>query len=373
LKPETLTADRPGSATRTTVAAIGRARAASPAARQRHPWLTTPSWNPLLAKWTATVDPGFVNEQCPVCVATGGLPLYCTPNIPLDFYALGFDGSGNYPVPDFFLQLGAAAAPAQPSAQDIENGADLNLPPPPEGLRLLRACDLWVHQPRLALSSDITVNPSGVVTGQSLVAQTLTVQAPAPGDVLEVLQGTYVPDTQTPNALSGDYTEPNFDEIALSTVFLLSAPNTPPGSAIDGSWTPYVRHNLFWNLSWAQPTFAFQPPQADIGLEALSFLGAGSAATVINGMAASLNDATNAAINIIDGNSLAGSFWTPTGGGSDARVTLLSTTIAPVQGPNIYLNLANQLAAQRAAQLAVQLDPDFPYTGLPFPLSLALP
>jgi len=399
----------PGTTTRLTVGTYGHSVTARPANRTRHPWLTTATYDPQLKQWTATVEPGFVNAQAPVFRATiktqkaadnpwginpltgkkffsddvfnhlqpgpdenVDVPLYLTPNIPLDFRNIGWDGDPKYPVPQFFLTLGAAKPPPRPSLNDVLSGkADPNhTPPPPANLRLLRACDLWLHQPRLALTSTISLQP-GAALGISNVTQTLGFASPAPSDTLQLIEGTYVPDTQAPNPLDGDYTEPNFDQILVSTVYLLSPPNFPVGSPLDGQWTPYVRHNLFWNLSWAQPTFRFQPQQADTGIEALGFLGLGTAALAFNFLSAGINDTLSQALNILNANSLAGAFWTCTGGGHDSTVTLATTTpvTAPQLGPNIYTNLAKTLAAQRAKQLSVQLDPPFPYTAQGFPAS----
>lgn len=398
---------QPGANTTLTSNPLGMGLGASPSSRVRHPWLTTPMWSPVLAQWTATVDPGFLNDQTPIFTATVtvqqktgspwennpltgqpffsasvfnqpqdpaqtitvDVPLYLTPIIPLDVREIGYDGDPTYIVPAFFINLGAAQAPPTPSADDIEAGADLSLPPPPPGLRLLRACDIWLHQPRVALTSTITTSDG--IDGQSNVTQTLGVALPAPSDTLKVLEGTFVPETQAIDPTQSDYTEPNFDEIVISTVYLLSPPNTPAYSVPDGTWTPYVQHSLFWNLAWAQPTLNYQPPPTDAGLSSLSFLGDGAGGTVINYLSSSLNDALQATQNALAANSLAGTFWTPTGAGLNSTATQNSTTPAPALGPDIYKNLAATVAAARAAQLATQLDPPFPYTPLPFSMSLA--
>ena len=144
-----------------------------------------------------------------------------------------------------------------------------------------------------------------------------------------------------------DYTEPTWDELLISTVYLLSPPNTPLGSDPDATWQPFARHNLFWNLNWAQPEFK----PARRRLRARPFippLAAGAATLVINSQVASLNDATQNALNIILGSSLAGSFWTPTGGGSDATFAALATAQAPANaGPDRTKNAAAKLAFQQ--------------------------
>ncbi len=396
---------------------LGDAISAGPSPRWKHPWFTQPAWSPTANRWVATIVPGFVNEQSPIYRATVeeqrdagnpweinpltgkqffsdsifaqpnvtdatrtvDLPLYLNPSIPMDFRGIGFDGDPSDDVPQFFVNLGAARAPQQSAGDAFNDGDALQngilgaSTPPPPNLRLLRACDFWVHQPRLALTSEVTLEP-GIATGVSNVTQTLGVASPASSDVLRVFQGTftpYTPDTAGIDPLAGDYEEPDFDELLISTVYLLSPPNLPLGSAPDATWTPYVRHNLFWNLQWAQPAFRILP--TDPGLPSLPPLAAGAAQLVINFLTASINDMTQQARNILAGHSLAGTFWTPTGGGKDATFAALATAQAVKTGPDRQKNLAAQIAADQAAKRAAQLDPDFPYNGQPFPVSFLNP
>ncbi len=208
---------------------LGDALSARPSPRWKHPWFTQPFWSPSAGRWVATIVPGFVNEQAPIYRATVeeqktagnpwdinpltgkqffsdpifaqptitnstrtvDLPLYLNPAIPMDFRGIGFDGDPSNDVPQFFIDLGAARAPKQPSAQDVLNGNPQQPDAtPPKNLRLLRACDFWVHQPRLALTSELTLQP-GPATGISNVTQTLGIASPAASDVLRVFQGTF--------------------------------------------------------------------------------------------------------------------------------------------------------------------------------------
>jgi hypothetical protein len=261
-----------------------------------------------------------------------------------------------------------AKTPQQPSLDDLLDGtADVSqTPTPPAGLRLLRACDFWLHQPRVALTSDVVLNPAGYLTGQATVLQTLGVQLPDPNDRLQVIAGTFVPDTQAIDPLSSDYEEPTFDEILISTVYLLSPLGTAPGSEPDQTWTPYVRHSLFWNLLWAQPPF-HAPVVGTDGLD-IPPLAAGAGTLVISSFNAQINNLTQQMLNILEAASLAGTFWTPTGGGHEVNAPV---SPAPVKaGPNLAANRAAARAAAVAAQRAVQLDPDFPYGARGFDLSL---
>lgn len=390
--------------------ATGETLEAVPSPKWRHPWYTTPRWLPKAKQWGATIEPGFVDGfdaigngavVAPIFRATVAeqqaagnpwennpltgkpffsdpifnkkptpqvqtrevdLPIYLDPIVPLDFYGIGFDGDPNKEVPQFFLDRGAAAVPKSTAGQDAGAAS------PPPGLRLLRACDLWLHMPRVALTSDVSVE-DGTVTGQANVRQTLSVLSPSAGDVLRVLQGAYQPVSQEQvDALAGEYTEINFDEILISTVYLLSPPNTPIGSDPDGSWQPFVTHNLFWNLSWAQPQFRILPEDELAGM--LPVLAGGVAQHVINFLSASLNDAAREAQLRIAANSLAGKFWVPTGGGHIGALPVVPAAVpTTASGPDRKKNAAAREAALRAQRQAAQLDPDFPYTALPFPTS----
>jgi hypothetical protein len=400
---------RAGARTALTHSLLGEALSARGSGRFKHPWFTTPAWSPSANRWMATVNPGFVNEQTLVFRATVeeqqtagnpwennpltgkpffsdsvfskpvaekktravDLPLYLEPTIPLDFRGVGFDGDPTAPVPQFFLDLGVAKAPRQPSPEDLLDG--LSNPTdsaPPADLRLLRACDLWLHQPRLALTSDITLQP-GPATGISNVTQTLGLRSPAPNDALRILQGTFTPFTSFRGGidpLAGDYEEPAYDELLISTVYLLSPPNVPLGSEPDPTWRPYVRHHLFWNLNWAQP--GFRPLPDDPNVPFIPPLAGGAAQLVINFLTASLNDMTQQSLNILTGHSMAGHFWTPTGGGKDATFAVLAAAQKVKSGPDRQANRTAQIAAEQTAKRIAQLDPGFPYNAQPFPTSL---
>ena len=371
----------------------------------RHPWMTRARWNARLGQWLATVEPGFVNEATPFyralvqeqqaidpswganplsglpyfssaifskekpsdAVRRVDVPLYLRPAMPMTFRALGFDGSPQYPVPAFFLKMGVVATPRPPTAEEAADGAELVDTVKPKNLRLLRACDFILHQPRSALTSTITLE-AGPATGFSNVKQTLSTRTQTAGDVLQIFTGVASDRTAQPiNPLAGDYEEQTFDEILVSTVFLLSPPNAPLGSVPNETWTPYVRHNLFWNVLYEQP--AFQPIPGDPGTPYIPPLAAGAAQIVINYLTASINDATDQALNILLGHSMAGRFWTPTGGGHEAQIQALAA--APESaGLNKAERLRLAAVAAARAEREERLDPPFPYRAEPFDFSI---
>jgi len=237
--------------------------------------------------------------------------------------------------------------------------------------RRVMSADVILHQPRLALTSQITF-PVDLVLGSSIVTQTLSERAAASNDALKVYSLPQLNPPQDYDSGEGDlqrsYEEQTWDETLICTVFLVS----PPGATgkPDGAWIPFTKHALFWNLNWAQPELL--PLVSDPGTTSwIPPLAGGAGSLVINSVVASLNDMTNQAVNIVTTHSLAGSFWTPTGGGSDATFPAVTTPAAPSSGfDKTAKSKAAQAAALKAGALVDTLDPAFPYTALPFPLSL---
>ena len=376
--------------------------------RWLHPWTTTPRWNPLSGQWLATVQPGFVNGRVPTVRTTVreaqaaaeqdfginplsgepyfsawifrhpgaaaapsaplDIPLYFHPAIPMVWRAIGFDdvsGLGG-PIPGFFRHRGVQLHPPL----DENNIAGSILAQPKSGNRLLRACDIVLRQPRVALTSQIKIDPAtGLLIGKSIVTQTLGVRGPNADDRLHLYPTAlfFVPTTVDP--LEGDYEEATWDDVLISTVYLLSPPDAPLYSTPDASWQPYVQHNLFWNLTYAQPRlrllFGGEDPQLLV-----PFAG-GAAQIIVNYLVASLNDAFHQAFNLLTGSSLSGSFWAATGGGTESAFP-----IPPAVPPEDLggLDKSSRLQAQRNAAAralrAEKLDPDFPFYARDFPFGL---
>lgn len=388
----------------------------------RHPWFTTPQWLPKRKSWAAFVLAGFVNGRAPVVTTTAGalreargtfygqlvdgrtgaaeieqlallaiggeddsgLPdstqidvaLYQNPPVGLfEWRKIGWDGAGA--VPQFFLDRGVHKAPPG-IANQLEGGAiSMNSVTPPKGNRLLRACDIILHQPRTALTSHISIE-YGIATGLSNVNQTLDLREASPSDRLRLVTGTHNQIAQNglnftagTSLLASDYEEKTWDEILVSTVYLLSPPDLEPGSDPDATWQPFVAHSLFWNLFWAQPKFKaviFDDIFRSL-VGTVAVIGGGSGFGAVNFIAASINDATQAAFNLLTSNSQSGSFWTPTGCGTTSTVPV--TVPPPV---DLGLDKAKKLTA-KARQAAAEkrnrrLDPPFPYEGRAFNLSL---
>lgn len=391
-----------------------------------HPWQTTLWWLGDLRQWVATVRPGFVNGAAPVVhtsaatalslakrgtfynglitarsgaadiaraaelarestkdIPTDGstldVKLTNNPPISLPFRALGFDSGGGLgtAVPSFFKKLGVNESPT-PASDGFTNAARVVASlekTPPKGNRLLRAADIVVHQPRMALTSTITLAP-GFVTGISNVTQTLGIRSATPGDRLKVFATDLwiSPDAAGIDALAGDYEEPTWDERVIATVYLLSPPDAALYSAPDQKWVPYVQHRLFWNLTYL-PKTTLQVPQHDNASGQLITLGnilaGGVASLAIATLSAELNDMTQNALNLITAHSMSGTWWTATGGGSQSEFPA-EPAPAPVQAngwDKAERLQAKRNAAARALKTA-RLDPPFPFRAVEFSPSL---
>lgn len=393
--------------------------------RWEHPWQTTLHWLGDLQTWVAAVRPGFVNGHVPVVQtktaqalalakqgtfynglitarssagdiaraaslarekdspATDGstldVKLTNNPPIGLPLRSLGWDSGGGSgtAVPSFFKKLGVQESPV-PASDGFTNAAAVVAAlgkTPPRGNRLLRAADLIVHQPRSALTSTVTLAP-GLVTGVSNVTQTLGIRSATPGDRLKVFASAqWDPGNALDlDPLAGDFEEPTWDERLIATVYLVSPPDAAPLSVPDGRWVPYVQHSLFWNLTYLAKT-VLQVPQLGNASGQLITLGnslaGGVASLAVATLSAALNDATQNAFNLLTAHSLAGTWWTATGGGS---VSELPAEPAPLPKNANGWDKATRLQTSRNAAArtlrAARLDPPFPFRGVAFTPSL---
>ncbi len=390
----------------------------------KHPWFTEAKWMPKKKAWAAFAVAGFVNGFAPmvrtpvgdlkeargtfygqlVDARTGAaeiaqlallaiseadssgladtdqvnVPLYQNPPIGLyEWRNIGWDGTGA--VPQFFQDRGVSKPPTGVAAQ-LQSGGKIAADSltPPKGNRLLRACDIILSQPRAALTSQITIQPDGLLLGTSNVTQTLGVRAALATDRLKIVSGTFnayqqsqLNFTSAADTLASDYEEKTWDEILVSTVYLLSPPNSASDAKPDATWQPFAKHSLFWNLLWSQPelTHAFVSGDTFGTITALAaHLGGGVASFAVTSIAASINDATQGAFNILQSKSLAGSFWTPTGGGTTSAYPA-TTAATAASGLDKAANAAARAKAAKA-KLTRSLDPAFPFEGQKFNISL---
>lgn len=366
----------------------------APVAEWAHPWQVSPQWLGGPEQWVATVKPGFVNGQVPIWrttieaqeldgvtlsddavqTLTGAkngkadkkavldVPLYFSPAIPLSFRPLGFDSDGTEAVPSYFLDLGVGTSPL-PALEQSPDNFDAAKLDPPAGLRLLRVCDVWLHQPRVSLSSTVNV-ALGVATGLYTLRQTLSVDPAPVGDALQIIVGSFDPIAPPSfDATANNYSELGYDELAIAKVYLLSPRDAAPGSEPDGTWQAFVQHSLFWNLSYRQPTFV--PPAPDPNAPYVVLLAAGVAQPVINWLTSQLNDTLLAVFNLFNAHSLAGTFWTATGGGNFTDFPA-TPPVVQIRNPlSKTERIQAQARARNAAKAANRLDPRFPFRAVP--------
>jgi hypothetical protein len=123
------------------------------------------------------------------------VPIYLQPTIELQWRAIGFDGENNFDgdaVPQYFLDRGASNTPAVDAAlQNFDPGQLVAAVTPPQGLPLLRVCELWMHQPRLGLTSAVTIQGDAIATGLSDYEQTPSVATSEPNDSLRLMSGEF--------------------------------------------------------------------------------------------------------------------------------------------------------------------------------------
>jgi hypothetical protein len=375
----------------------------------RHPWFTQALWLPKRKTWAVFVLAGFVNGVAPVVrvsaadvreargaffgqlvdarsgaaeiaqlaeLAIGSdevvgsravfdVPLYENPPIFVNGWrTVGYGGEGRVPL--FFQDRGVNQPPGTP--------ADQVAPPPPRGNHRLAACDVWLQQPRVALTSSLEINPVGAVAGTTLVQQTLAQREPAGAQRLRIQTGQFeeiagnLLNFRGAGSLLADYEEKDYDQVKVATVWMVSPPDTPESASPDATWTPYVEHALFWNLSWSQPLLREAVFSSDIFaplLGTLSLLGGGSGFLWASSVTAGINDAVQGAYNVLAATSLAGSFWTATGGGTTSAWPVTSPEV-PSTGVDKAARRAARARAAAQERLNRRLDPAFPYEGMNF-------
>jgi len=329
--------------------------AAESAGSWAHPWRVSPVWNGIAERWECKIEPGFCNgtdvmAQTERDGETVEAPLTDAPSVVLSGWR-SIGGSGNVVfgesgevVPEFFQKLGVRGAEVI-TADVLETGrvvditaerlrgldpgaAPLELPE-----RLLRAVDIVVQMTRPRAVVDWQFGVAGVTatTAQFSVGISGTVAARAKLRVIPRLVTVGAADDLT--ILSGLVADTGFDQVKVATVYLLSPPDLGEGAAVGPEWVPYVRHDLFWNLSYEHSGAV---PSARAQNIELNTAGLGGAAVnlqvTVNQLLANNNDAAAAALAFLTASVGSGVFYTA--GGKRPKTETL--------------------------------DPPFPFAGVPF-------
>lgn len=288
-----------------------------------HPFTVTPSYDLAARQWTATVSPGFclnAQGQDDVTIAAPqsairnsqsavkDVPLTRRPVLPLPSTRIIGSGADpvSYtisedqdtpvvtyePVPLFFQALGVQSSSNPQSAT-------LNPQSPP---RLLRAADIIINHDRPALTT-VTVGNDQLAPGVS------TSPKARPGAYLTASKLYQDPAQPDPlQQLKGLWSDNTFDALKLATVYFLSPADVAPDSPLDAAWTPYVKHDVFWNLHYRHNAPQVAPLVE--GLHLNTGLAAGLLDQIGNQILANLNDTTQSALNFLSTNRIQGRFWT---------------------------------------------------------------
>lgn len=210
--------------------------------------------------------------------------------------------------PPFFATLGV-----RPAATGGKAGGAVKHDP--SRTRELRAMDLVLIQPRLGSRLDyVAGNPIATVSTEQISTAFLsdyvtqqngrarvraTAKYTAPGD----------PDIEAIFGILLDAGDPQFDELFMSTVWMVSPPDAGSEAVPDGTWEPYVQHRVFWNLHHAPRNIPH-----GVGEDPLVFivpLALGTAQGVVNGIISVLNGMLDEALAFLNqSGDTRGQFWT---------------------------------------------------------------
>lgn len=279
-----------------------------------HSWSLKPRWvedDDGKGSWTVTVTPGFVNGADAV-IGKDDVPLTADPAPVLKVSALRDATGMNGHYPAIFKRLGARK-PVEPDpivSASLEQDARIDVPLFPEqyGTRRLMAADFVLHIDHAGVRTDTTyADPE---TG-NLVIHSAAFTAALNRYPYRVSTVTEFTPPQYPTMLDrmlGSMDEPNFDELLLSTLWLLSPPDEPDDTPPGPTWLPYTQHRVFWNLGYANVNeFNFANPQPITIHTGLAF---GLLDSIGNSMLAPINDAYIDVMNGMNETSMRGYFWT---------------------------------------------------------------
>jgi len=309
----------------------------------QHPWQITPRYDAEGGQWTASINPGFVNgldatvqldaQQAPddtlarLQNPSGSVDAWLTesPRLPLTSWrSIGADatptsadtsedGSVHFafePVPKFFEALGVGQPPKIGSSDG--DGIIRSVSGTSEDqtkVRLLRALDVVLYQDRPATASQFTMSDG---TDGVIFQFDVTVVNTPNARERAYLRTTskYQPPPPPTDALArlmGDWSDTPRDELWLATVYLVSLAGTAPGSEVDGTWQPYVKHRVFWNLLHATNTLP--PALKSDNLTLNTGLAAGVGDRVNQFLLSQVNDGNSAISQFLGRNTIEGRFW----------------------------------------------------------------
>lgn len=298
-----------------------------------HPWHTTARWNAERERWEATVKPGFVcnGRACEVTAPIPSplgegegefvdVPLTDSPALSLtSFRSIGTDSvsidGGGEDVPEYFRYRGVGA-PISFSTEGEDGIVEQvsGLVDDQGSKRLLRACEILLYHDRPAAAADWTLGTGLEGTfAQFAIAYNAAVGARDHGYLRVFAELPLRAGDEDPAVaafLGEGFEDEPYDWRQIATVYLLSPEGAALDSQPDRTWTPHVKHHLFWNLHYGHTPV---PPPANNQPLTLNTAGIGGAAVnlqaTVNQMLAQSNDAS-AALNELLRNRVRGRFWT---------------------------------------------------------------
>jgi hypothetical protein len=286
---------------------------AIPPANWNHPWTITPKWvedDSGNGNWTVTVTPGFVNGADAV-IGSADVPLTSDPVPVIKVTALRDATGVGGAYPAIFKKLGARQPEqADPVPDSLDDSPQVEVPlfPQKYGTRRLMAADFILHIDHDGVRTDTTyADPdTGNLVIHSAAFTSAMDRYPYRVDTVPEYTAPQYPTML--DRMLGSMDEPNYDELLLSTLWLLSPPDEPDDTPPGPTWLPYTQHRVFWNLGYANVNeFNFTDPQPITIHTGLAF---GLLDSIGNSMLAPINDEYADVMNGLNATSMQGYFWT---------------------------------------------------------------
>ncbi len=278
-----------------------------------HPWTIHPRWvedGSGTGNWSVTFTPGFVNGADAV-LGSDDVPL--TAATPPVLKVTNFrDATGvGCTYPALFKKLGARepeAAAQTPDSLDGTLQANVELFPQQYGTRRLAAADFLLHVDHTGTYTDTTY--AAPDTGNLVIHSTSFTSAMDryPYRLSTVSEFTAPQYPTMLERLLGTADEPNYDELKLATLWLLSPPDEPDDSSPGPTWIPYTQHCVFWNLGYANVNELNTTNLNSITIH--TGLAFGLLDSIGNSILSTINDANLDVVNALNETSMQGHFWT---------------------------------------------------------------
>ena len=312
-----------------------------------HPWTIVPEWSDAAEQWVFRIRPGFVNGVEPeistlamlasertldrIEEETGSRPeknqtvnALITEFPEIIVSSTRMIGKGANPnsvsvsasgdvevefegVPEFFTQFGVTNEKVvfrgnlNSGIQEVQYESESDPP-------LLRACDVVLYLDRAAARLDVIQGNPFLDNYSALLVINYGRSTPPRKRPWLTVTSKYKPivEVDMGNLLEGT-ADPEFDAIKIATIYFLSPPGYSPDLPMDVTWTPFVKHDQFWNLCHAPQRIPDPTPIEPIRL--ITGLAGGIADSIFSSLLAPGNDAFNSALQVLRNRNLAGRFW----------------------------------------------------------------